>query len=320
MNILFLTVSSDVTSNILCKWLINKNVKFSRLNLDISYEKLMISIENDKCEIVIGNIEVTSPKYTHVIYRRGEFKFKRLDIDNEYYKQIVKNLNAEENAISEFIFHVLRSKPNFGSYFKERYQNKLLSLLHANQSGFKIPISLITTDNLSKVKEYFGQKNVVSKPVYNSFIIESKGRISHSYTTKVEFNNFLNKTSFKGSDYRFPTYYQEGIEVQFEIRIFYFLDIIEAAYIWTEKSGDYDYRINKNKINIGPYELPEKIIQCVKKFIEISKIETGSIDLLYTTKGEYVFLEVNPLGQFSNVSYFTNLNLEKKIIEKLCLI
>jgi D-alanine-D-alanine ligase-like ATP-grasp enzyme len=43
------------------------------------------------------------------------------------------------------------------------------------------------------------------------------------------------------------------------------------------------------------------------------KLNTGSIDMIYTNDSKFIFLEVNPVGQFGMVSKPCNYNLEKKI-------
>ena len=45
------------------------------------------------------------------------------------------------------------------------------------------------------------------------------------------------------------------------------------------------------------------------------KLDSGSIDIIVTNKGEYVFLEVNPVGHFTQVSSPCNYYLEKEIAE-----
>ena len=40
---------------------------------------------------------------------------------------------------------------------------------------------------------------------------------------------------------------------------------------------------------------------------------TGSIDLILTPQGEYVFLEINPEGQFGMVSHPCNYYLEREM-------
>ena len=46
-------------------------------------------------------------------------------------------------------------------------------------------------------------------------------------------------------------------------------------------------------------------------------LNTGSIDMIVTKENEYIFLEVNPVGQFGMVSQPCNYYLEKKITEYL---
>lgn len=45
---------------------------------------------------------------------------------------------------------------------------------------------------------------------------------------------------------------------------------------------------------------------------------SGSIDLVVDKDDKYIFLEVNPVGQFGMVSYPCNYGLEKIIAKALC--
>ena len=47
--------------------------------------------------------------------------------------------------------------------------------------------------------------------------------------------------------------------------------------------------------------------------MKLADLDTGSIDMMYSTDGEYYFLEVNPVGQFGMVSYPCNYYIEKEI-------
>ena len=46
-------------------------------------------------------------------------------------------------------------------------------------------------------------------------------------------------------------------------------------------------------------------------------LTTGSIDLIKSVDGEYIFLEINPIGQFGMVSNPCNYPLERKVAEWL---
>lgn len=39
----------------------------------------------------------------------------------------------------------------------------------------------------------------------------------------------------------------------------------------------------------------------------------GSIDMIYSPEGEYIFLEVNPVGQFQWLSKSCNYDIERQI-------
>lgn len=51
--------------------------------------------------------------------------------------------------------------------------------------------------------------------------------------------------------------------------------------------------------------------------MRIISLETGSIDLILTKDGLFIFLEVNPVGQFGMTSYPCNYYLEKLIAMEL---
>ncbi len=46
-------------------------------------------------------------------------------------------------------------------------------------------------------------------------------------------------------------------------------------------------------------------------------INSGSIDMILTPELDYVFLEVNPIGQFAQISKFCNFHIHKYIAEHL---
>ena len=47
-----------------------------------------------------------------------------------------------------------------------------------------------------------------------------------------------------------------------------------------------------------PYALPKAVESKILKFMDAFGLSYGAIDLVVTPKGEFVFLEINPNGQF----------------------
>ena len=66
-----------------------------------------------------------------------------------------------------------------------------------------------------------------------------------------------------------------------------------------------------------PCILPDEIERKLHNLMEFIEFNTGSIDMIVTPANEYVFLEVNPVGQFAFVSDNCNYQLERKIANQL---
>ena len=68
---------------------------------------------------------------------------------------------------------------------------------------------------------------------------------------------------------------------------------------------------------IIPFELPNYIREKLLSLTAKIGLDTGSIDMIYSTDCDYYFLEINPVGQFGMVSYPCNYHIEKQIAEYL---
>ncbi len=66
-----------------------------------------------------------------------------------------------------------------------------------------------------------------------------------------------------------------------------------------------------------PYRLPENIKTTIHDFMDAIGMQCGSIDMILTPNNEYVFLEVNPVGQFQWVEKCCNFDLSKAIARVL---
>ena len=66
-----------------------------------------------------------------------------------------------------------------------------------------------------------------------------------------------------------------------------------------------------------PYKLPKVLEGQLSALMQALDLDTGSIDLIRASDGRFVFLEVNPVGQFGMVSVPCNYYLEKKVAERL---
>ena len=91
---------------------------------------------------------------------------------------------------------------------------------------------------------------------------------------------------------------------------------------WSKPSFDVSYtqsagRFTVQPIRYIPYKLPLNIEKKLLKLVDHFNYTTGSIDIIKSIDGDYIFLEFNSVGQFGMTSKPCNYFLEKKIAEYL---
>lgn len=62
-----------------------------------------------------------------------------------------------------------------------------------------------------------------------------------------------------------------------------------------------------------PYQLPQAVKEKLVLLMKKLELKTGSIDMIVDHQDNYIFLEVNPVGQVGMTSVPCNFNLHKKI-------
>lgn len=73
-------------------------------------------------------------------------------------------------------------------------------------------------------------------------------------------------------------------------------------------------RYNKDIPNRNvPFQIPKDLEKKLAKLMLELGLNSGSIDMIYTNEKKYIFLEVNPVGQFKMTSLPCNYYLERKV-------
>lgn len=189
-------------------------------------------------------------------------------------------------------------------------------LLKAEEVGFTIPNTYLT-NNRKILKKLVSEQPIISKSIKDPLYIKKDGFSFLHVTHRVK-KEFVEKLppSF------FTSYFQEEIHKEYEIRIFNFLKRNFAMKVRDpidKISSTSDYRLGlSGGINITePYELPSEICKKINDLMNELSLNTGSIDLMRNKNGEYVFLEVNPLGQFGMVDFPCNYGIHEFIAKEL---
>ena len=157
---------------------------------------------------------------------------------------------------------------------------------------------------------------ILTKPISDLFKI-SKGNYYYApFTKKIEVQELVELLPEKV----FPSFFQEYIEKDFEIRSVRLIDEFYSMAIFSshDSKTEEDFRrYNYKKSNrMIPFDLPLEIEKKLELLCNKLNLNFCSIDLLFS-KGEYYFLEINPVGQFGMTSKPCNYQIEKKIAQIL---
>lgn len=330
--ILVLSSDMDVSTDNVLSWLYYYNTdKVIRINTSDKIELLNIYINNGKTQFYIkvnNDVSIHSDEIKSYWYRRGELSYSRIKYNKDMIGavDIGNNINAyyykEYEHTTDTLYYLLKETDIVSiNSFNDISTNKLINLDIAKQSGLLIPDTIVSND-MSVINQFFlTHKKCITKPIrYPGYFMRGKNFEFHysqqtNLITQIEYSKIAEQySSFQ------PTLFQEYIEKEFEIRVFLLIDKLYSMAIFSQQNEktkvDFrnydDERPNRNV----PFKLPKTLEKQIIEFSKRSKINCGSIDLLYKS-GKYYFLEINPVGQFQWHSHNCYYNIEDEIAKYL---
>lgn len=116
-----------------------------------------------------------------------------------------------------------------------------------------------------------------------------------------------------------PGIYQELIPKAFELRITVIGQRVLAAKVLSQETetGRLDWRKAYHELRMEPYEVPPGIASRCREVVARLGLVFGCIDMVVTPQGEFVFLEVNEMGQFLFVEHYSGIPLLDAFTELL---
>jgi glutathione synthase/RimK-type ligase-like ATP-grasp enzyme len=117
--------------------------------------------------------------------------------------------------------------------------------------------------------------------------------------------------------------FQCNIEKQYELRIIYVDGAFFTGKINATQSidGKTDWRNMKDLIAVWEtYTLPNKLEQQLTSMMKSMGLYFGAIDMIRQTDGQYIFLEVNPQGEWGmlqrDLAYPIGETIADKLVER----
>ncbi|WP_169630195.1 grasp-with-spasm system ATP-grasp peptide maturase [Flavobacterium humi] len=297
----------DLSTTQVIEWLEFLNRKWIRINQE---DKVKIEFCGKEIIFKLNNIVFNFSDVTSFWYRRG---YINLQNDTTGIRPFDEFQNEELKIIMQFIYYKLDDKHHLNS-IKNANVNKLIVTSMARDCNINTPEDYIFS-NKEGLEQVINSKNTyITKSISGDSIREFEDFIAFNYTSEFT-NDWLIPDSFS------PSLVQNQIIKKYELRIFYLAGEFYTMAIFSQKDNQtsVDFRnYNNHKPNRRvPYKLPLEIEEKLDVLMKKMDLNSGSIDMIVTPENEYVFLEINPVGQFGMTSFPCNYNIEKRIADYL---
>lgn len=196
-------------------------------------------------------------------------------------------------------------------------EHKPLQLRVAKRLGLEIPRTLLTND-ASAVRDFAARcgGRLVTK-MMSSFAVYEDGKEMVVFTNPV---TEAHLEDLSGLDLC-PMVFQENVPKALELRVTVVGERVFAASIDSQSSkrAQHDWRRDGNEM-VGDWkhhELPAEVSAKLLKLMDYFRLNYGAIDLILTPDGRYVFLEVNPAGEFFWLVRAPGLPIEQALADVL---
>ncbi|MBS1590150.1 MAG: grasp-with-spasm system ATP-grasp peptide maturase [Bacteroidetes bacterium] len=317
----------DPTTDDVLDWLyyLDPSIKVQRLNgtQEISSLEYLLNSECEEFNILTNDSTINHNNFSSYWYRRG-----LLSLNSSIYKSVYAKLGLdgllqiriELDHLIECLNDTFNEKYNGINRASDNETNKIQNLKIAKNCGLKIPETLICTCFSSL--QNFLQKYpfVISKPIRSGYL-KTKDILIHTSTKQISIDTLKElKEKIKGNSF-LPSLFQQYIEKKFELRIFFFEKTFYPMAIFSQQNEktkiDFRNYDDSRPNRCVPFKLPLSIEEKLNSFVTHINMRSGSIDIIYSINNEYVFLEINPIGQFQWLDKGCNYYIDKKIASYL---
>ncbi len=186
---------------------------------------------------------------------------------------------------------------------------KLYQLKVAASIGLTIPKTLVTNDPLQATEfiDSQGDKGTIYKAFSGT---EQSWR--ETRLLKSEERAHLAAVQYA------PVIFQEYIRADIDLRITMIGDDVFPAEIHTGQTEyKVDFRMNILDALVRAHTLPDAIVQKLRTLMKTLGLVYGAIDMRLKPDGEYVFLEINPSGQWLFIEERTGQPITQALVHRL---
>jgi glutathione synthase/RimK-type ligase-like ATP-grasp enzyme len=204
-----------------------------------------------------------------------------------------------------------------------RADNKMLQLTTARRLGFEIPDTVLTNSphHLQSFRAEHAEQEIIVKDLDLS--VASAKLLSRGIGTQALATNFVPEPSIVAAA---PVVAQPFVPKAYELRCNVIGDQVFSARIDSPKSARLDWRQALGAAPDGSvrdlnqysrFDLPSPVAKRLRDLCRAFDLRFAAIDLIVTPSDEYVFLELNPNGQWLWLQWDAHLPLIETMVHEL---
>jgi len=293
-HVLIVSTIADVATDEVVRCLAARGVPHRRLNTeDYPFTRTFVY----RPEPNIGENWLVSegeplPAPTTIWYRRLRTPAKPEGMDSGIYAFCLQENRAA--LLGSIMNRDARWMSHPAAVWQAEYKPFQLSL--AADLGLSIPRTIVTNDPAAIKTAFANFGSMVVKPTRTGHLIQN-GHEFAIFTSRVLEEHLDQLDNARLS----PAIYQALVPKRFDLRITIVGRQIFAAAIESQSDpmAVIDWRQTSNpQLPHHPVHLPEAVASLLLRLMDSLRLTFGAIDMIQTRKGEYVFLEVNPSGQW----------------------
>lgn len=195
--------------------------------------------------------------------------------------------------------------------------HKARQLRIAGRLGFELPASLITNDPDQFLRFHRREDAVVTKRIgTGQRLAAADGETIVRYADPVRPRDLVALADIELC----PFIAQSQVPKDVELRVTVVGDRVFAAAIHSQEAhhtrSDWR-RYDSARTPMQPFELPDAVAGLCRDLVRELGLRYGAIDLVLTPDGRYVFLEINPNGQYLWIEHDTGLPISEAIADLL---
>jgi hypothetical protein len=302
VSVLIVGETEDYAADRIVLELASRGHEFVRFNHDrIATSTISWSHEGPAFAVTVDNKRLDSDSISGVWYRRTPSLPKSDWIREFSHRQWDASIVGAVQSLG-----IGAMNPPAATWLAE---NKLVQLASAQQVGLRTPRTVISNDPMA-VYDFIGSTATIGKAVVSGGGTDDSGRF---VLPTVEITSLVDPDSITPS----PTIYQGRISARRHHRITYVDGQMWAVSIRCEGSV-VDWRmIDDSDLKYDLSWPPPSTRAALTKLMGTLGLVYGAVDMIEDDEDEWIFLEVNPGGQWSWLEYHVDVPITRAIVDRL---